>query len=139
MCSLLGGLANLAFYPLVAALRSRRPLISFYLEHRHAGAQVGPAAHRLAGVEAEAVDGQFAQYFGVKQGVLVRSIVKGSAAEKAGLKAGDVIVEAGQDQVSKPEDVAKSVEKVKKSDRKAVLLRVEDGKGDLRFVAVPLQ
>jgi len=27
---------------------------------------------------------------------------------------------------------------VKKSGRKAVLLRVEDGKGDLRFVAVPL-
>jgi C-terminal processing protease CtpA/Prc len=37
---------------------------------------------------------QLATYFGVKQGkgVLVREVVVGSAAEKAGLKAGDVIV-----------------------------------------------
>jgi serine protease Do len=40
--------------------------------------------------------------------------------------------------VSDPEDVAKSVEKVKKSGHKAVLLRIEDSKGDLRFVAVPV-
>ena len=43
-----------------------------------------------------------------------------------------------QDAVSSPDDVAKSIDKVKKSGRKAVLLRVEDGKGDLRFVAVPV-
>jgi serine protease Do len=40
--------------------------------------------------------------------------------------------------VSDPDDVAASVAKVRKSGRKAVLLRVEDGKGDLRFVAVPI-
>ncbi len=72
-------------------------------------------------------------------GVLVEDVDPGSAAAQKGIKAGDVIVEAGQDTVSKPEDVAKSVEKVKKSGRKAVLLRVEDGKGDLRFVAVPFE
>ena len=72
-------------------------------------------------------------------GVLVEDVDPGSAAAQKGIKAGDVIVEAGQDTVSKPEDVAKSVEKVKQSGRKAVLLRVEDGKGDLRFVAVPFE
>jgi serine protease Do len=50
-----------------------------------------------------------------------------------------VLVEAGQDPLEKPDDLAKSVDKVRQSGRKAVLLRVEDGKGDLRFVAVPLQ
>ena len=60
------------------------------------------------------------------------------AAAGKGIKIGDVIVEAAQDAVKSPEDVAKSVEKVKKAGRKAVLLRVEDAKGDLRFVAVPL-
>jgi serine protease Do len=70
-------------------------------------------------------------------GVLVEDVDPASAAAQKGIKAGDVIVEAGQDTVLKPDDVAKSVEKVKKSGRKAVLLRVEDGKGDLRFVAVP--
>ena len=34
--------------------------------------------------------------------------------------------------------MTKSVDKVKKAGRKAVLLRLEDGKGDMRFVAVPL-
>ena len=72
-------------------------------------------------------------------GVLVEDVDAGSAAAQKGIKAGDVIVEAGQDTVLKPDDVAKSVEKVKKSGRKAVLLRVEDGKGDLRFVAVPFE
>ena len=72
-------------------------------------------------------------------GVLVEDVDPGSAAAQKGIKVGDVIVEAGQDTVSKPEDVAKSVEKVKRSGRKAVLLRVEDGKGDLRFVAVPFE
>ena len=72
-------------------------------------------------------------------GVVVEDVDPQSPAFQKGVKVGDVIVEAGQDPVSKPEDVAKSVEKIKKAGRKAVLLRVEDGKGDLRFVAVPLQ
>ena len=48
-------------------------------------------------------------------------------------------MEAGQDPMTRPEDLAKSMDKVRQAGRKAVLLRVEDGKGDLRFVAVPLQ
>lgn len=72
-------------------------------------------------------------------GVIVEDVDGQSAAAQKGIKAGDVIVEAGQDPMSKPDDLAKSVDKVRQAGRKAVLLRVEDGKGDLRFVAVPLQ
>lgn len=72
-------------------------------------------------------------------GVVVEEVDPQSPAAQKGIKVGDVIVEAGQDTVSQPDDVSKSVDKVKKAGRKAVLLRVEDGKGDLRFVAVPLQ
>jgi serine protease Do len=71
-------------------------------------------------------------------GVVIEAVDPQSPAATKGLKAGDVIVEAAQDTVSDPQDVAKSIEKVKKSGRKAVLLRVEDSKGDLRFVAVPV-
>lgn len=46
------------------------------------------------GISGDDLTPQLAEFFGVKQGkgVLVREVIVGSAAEKAGLKAGDVIV-----------------------------------------------
>jgi serine protease Do len=73
------------------------------------------------------------------KGVVVTEVDAQSPAAQKGVKVGDVIVEAGQEQVSTPEDVAKSIDKVRKAGRKAVLLRIEDARGDLRFVAVPLE
>ena len=72
------------------------------------------------------------------KGLLVTEADPQSPAAEKGIKAGDVIVEAAQEQVNSVDDLARNVEKVRKSGRKAVLLRVEDGKGDMRFVAVPL-
>ncbi len=72
-------------------------------------------------------------------GVVVTDVDPQSPAAQRNLKAGDVIVEAAQDQVATPEDVAKSIDKIKKAGRKQVLLRLEDGKGDMRFVAVPIE
>ena len=54
----------------------------------------------ILGVEAESLGPQLAEYFGVKEGVLVRAVVKGSAAEKAGIKAGDVITKVDQTTVT---------------------------------------
>ena len=71
-------------------------------------------------------------------GVIVTDVDPDSAAAAKNIKEGDVIVEAAQDKVEAPGDVERSIEKVKKSGRKAVLFRIEDAKGDLRFVAVPL-
>src|SRR5262249_22572872 len=72
------------------------------------------------------------------KGVVVQEVDPQSPAAQKGLRAGDVIVEAAQDPVSAVADIAASVEKVKKSGRRAILLRIEDAKGELRFVAVPL-
>ncbi|HMJ62720.1 MAG TPA: PDZ domain-containing protein [Bryobacteraceae bacterium] len=58
------------------------------------------------GIEGESVDSQLARYFGVKRGVLIRSVEKGSPAEKAGLKAGDVVTAIGGREVSAPRDVS---------------------------------
>jgi serine protease Do len=51
----------------------------------------------LLGIEAESIHGQLGEYFQVPggEGVLVEQVEAGSAAEKAGLKAGDVITAAG--------------------------------------------
>ncbi len=49
----------------------------------------------MLGIECEPLDAQLAEYFGVKHGVLVRSVDKGSPGDKAGVKAGDVITSLG--------------------------------------------
>ena len=60
------------------------------------------------GVQTENLSRQLGEYFGVKngEGVLVRSVEKGSAAEKAGLKAGDVIIRADNEKLSDRADLS---------------------------------
>ncbi len=57
----------------------------------------------------------------------------------AGIKPGDVIVQAADEPVSDPQDVAERVASLKKGSRKSVMLEVEDGKGSHRFVSVPVE
>lgn len=59
----------------------------------------------MLGVEAEPIDGQLAQYFGVNEGVLVRSVMRASPAEKTGIKAGDVVVRVDDSKVATPTDI----------------------------------
>jgi serine protease Do len=78
------------------------------------------------GIEAESLQGQLAQYFGVSQGVLVRSVVKDSAAEKAGIKAGDVITKVGDNAVTAPMDISRRVRSLR--GRPVVLILTRDHK-----------
>jgi serine protease Do len=50
--------------------------------------------HPRLGIDAEDLNGQLGNYFGAPEGegILIRDVASGSVAEKAGLKAGDVIV-----------------------------------------------
>jgi len=75
------------------------------------------------GVECESLEGQLAQYFGVKEGVLVRSVLKGSAAEKAGVKAGDVITRIGEAKVATPADVSSRIRAVHGAPVPVVVMR----------------
>jgi serine protease Do len=58
------------------------------------GALQGMNSRQRLGIDAEDLSGQLGNYFGAPdgEGVLVQDVNGGSAAEKAGLKAGDVIV-----------------------------------------------
>ena len=60
----------------------------------------------MIGIEGESLgDSQLASFFGVKEGVLVRGVLKGSPAEKAGIKAGDVIVKVDDAKVTSTRDI----------------------------------
>ena len=73
------------------------------------------------------------------KGVIVLEVDPASPAAERNVKPGDVIVEVAQEAVVSIEDVVKGIEKVRTTGRNAVLLRLEDAKGDMRFVAVPVQ
>lgn len=57
------------------------------------------------GIECEPLDDQLAHFFGVSHGVLVRSVEKSSAGERAGLRAGDIVTVFGDRSVYSPKDV----------------------------------
>ena len=69
----------------------------------------------MLGIEAEGLNEQLGEFFGVKEGVLVRSVAKGSPAEKAGLKAGDVLVKVDQTKVTSPGEVTSAVHAARSS------------------------
>lgn len=71
------------------------------------------------------------------KGVLITEVsASGSAAEK-GLKAGDVIVEVQQNEVSTPADVQRRVDAARKQERKFVLMLIQGSEGT-RFVPLSL-
>lgn len=90
----------------------------------------------LLGLETESLDSQLAQYFGVKEGVLVRSVAKGSGAEKAGLKAGDVIVRVEDTKVATPREISTAVRSVRS--RKTVSMTAVREKREMSFT-VPVE
>jgi serine protease Do len=77
----------------------------------------------VLGVEAESLSTQLAEFFGVKEGVLVRSVAKGSAAEKAGIKAGDVITKVDETVVKSPAEVTRALRDKEKTTHSVAIVR----------------
>ncbi len=91
-----------------------------------------PLESPRVGFEGESLTPQLAQYFGVKDGVLVRSVVPQSPAEKAGLKAGDIIMKVGGTPVTSTREISGLVRSSHKTasftvmrNRKELVLNVE--------------
>lgn len=70
---------------------------------------------RRLGVTVEGIDEQLAAYFGVKEGVLVKSVQADSAAQKAGLKAGDVITAVNGSKVYETSDLNRALDRIESS------------------------
>ena len=71
------------------------------------------------------------------KGVVVVDVAKDSPAAAKGVRPGDLIMEAAQEEVKSPGEVSSKIEEAKKSGRKSILLLVER-QGDLRFIALRL-
>jgi hypothetical protein len=77
------------------------------------------------GVMTDEVSGQLAEYFGVKQGqgVLVKEVIEGSAAAKAGLKAGDVIIRLNDKTVNDVGDLREALNEAESRDVTVTVVR----------------
>ena len=77
------------------------------------------------GVMTDEIDGQLAEYFGVKQGqgVLVKEVMEGSAAAKAGLKAGDVIIRLNDKAVNGVGDLREGLNEAESKDVTLTIIR----------------
>jgi len=95
------------------------------------GMMVLPMSRPRLGIDAEDIGGQLAKYFGVPdgEGVLVRSVNAGSAAEKAGLKAGDVITKFNDDRIRSLGDLREKL--AAKNDDKPAKLSVLRSKDEV--------
>jgi serine protease Do len=73
------------------------------------------AQNPMLGIVGESLgqEEQFAEFFGVREGVLVRSVKKGSAAEKAGIKAGDVITKVDDSKVATSTGITRALRGLK--------------------------
>jgi serine protease Do len=72
-----------------------------------------------------------------EKGVVVVEVTKDSPAAEKGLKPGDVIMEAAQEEIKNTGQVAGKIDDAKRTGRKSILLLVER-QGDLRFIALRL-
>ncbi len=100
--------------------------------------RVSVKSHAL-GLELLTLNEQLGEYFGApnNEGVLVEEVKKGSAGEKAGFKAGDIIIRAGKRTVDEIDDVTRELRKhdedakmefevLRKVIRKTLSVEIED-------------
>jgi serine protease Do len=68
------------------------------------------------GITIASLSDQLADYFGAKRGVLVTAVQDGSAAQKAGFKAGDVVVALNGTDVSQPAELSRAAQRLRDGD-----------------------
>lgn len=88
------------------------------------------------GIECEPIDSQLAEYFGVPSGILVRQIAKGLPGEKAGIRAGDVIVSVDTRTVTSTRDFVSYLRTQGQPGKSIVIKLVRDHKP--RTIAIGL-
>jgi serine protease Do len=100
--------------------------------------QAGPADMQSLGLALGTITPELRSRFALDEatkGVVITEVKDGSASAEKGLKAGDVIVEVDQEEVSTPAEVVEKVEKAKAEGYRVVTLLVFR-QGDFQWIAV---
>jgi serine protease Do len=99
---------------------------------------VFPLTGPRLGIEGYTVSSQLADYFGVKQGVLVSSVHKGSAAERAGIRAGDVIVRIDERPIANEREIRSALRSAASASKRSVAVVVSRDKREMTLT-VPVE
>lgn len=97
-----------------------------------------PQRADMLGLSVETLTDTLRDELGVPSGVdglVVRDVAPGSEAQEKGVRAGDIITEAGQEPVRSPADLEERIEATREAGRRSLLLLIRRG-GDPRFVAL---
>jgi serine protease Do len=83
--------------------------------------------NRTLGIMGESMgqQAQFADFLGVKDGVLVKEVTKGSAAEKAGIKAGDVVTKVDDAAVKSTNEISNKLRALTKNTFTVTVVRAK--------------
>ena len=106
-----------------------------------APAQEEPAEREILGMTLSQATPELAEELGVPEdaeGLVVAEVDPASEAYEKGLRAGDVITEAGQTAVAAPDDFETRMEEAREAGRTSLLLLVRR-QGEPRFVALSLE
>jgi S1-C subfamily serine protease len=122
---------------------SRKRVFAFTPHGMNRNFEVMLGGNNFQGMSLWELNGQLAQYFGVTEGTgaLVWEVEKGSSAEKAGVKAGDVITTIGKKKIRTLRDVGRAlgiydegekaeVEVLRKGARQTLSLQVQESNND---------
>lgn len=102
--------------------------------------EVEPQTTTVLGLTLTPLTGELREQLGASEdqtGLAVTEVDESSEAYEKGLRAGDIITEAGQQKVASIKDFEARLEEVRDAGRKSLLLLVRRG-GDPRFVALSL-
>ena len=99
-----------------------------------------PVEKDMMGMSLSEVTSELAEQLGIDadaQGLVVREVDETSNAYEKGLRAGDLITEAGQQKVAAITDLEERIEDAREAGRKSILLLIRR-QGEPRFVALPI-
>ncbi len=103
--------------------------------------QAAPVEKDLLGLKVTGLSDDLRSQLNLKkddQGLVVKDVDEMSEAYTKGMRAGDLITEAGQQKVASVNDLQARISDAKDAGRKSILLLIRRG-GDPRFVALPVE
>jgi serine protease Do len=99
-----------------------------------------PPTVDMLGLKVARLTPEWRKYFGLPdnaRGIVITDVPQNGPGSAQGLRAGDLLVSAGENPVNTPDDVLQHIAAAKHAGRKNILIRVERD-GNYRFITMPI-